>query len=143
MKEQVRHIVRQALERCFADGSLNSGQVPEIIIEQPAHAEHGDFATNIAMQLARTERKPPRAVAEAVVYHLREAGELFAAVEVAGPGFINFRVSDDAWRRILPDIVGYYRSATRCRGCLRRARAVNLISNSEFQNAVSRQAAGF
>jgi len=105
MKDQLRDIIIQALEACFADGSLASGTIPAIVIEKPAHAEHGDFATNAAMLMAKAERKPPRAVAEALVGHLPQAGELFAGVDIAGPGFINFRIRDEAWCALLHDIV--------------------------------------
>jgi arginyl-tRNA synthetase len=105
MKDQLRSIIIQAFEACFADGTLTSGTIPAIVIETPAHAEHGDFATNAAMLTAKAERKPPRAVAEALVGHLPQAGELFAGVEIAGPGFINFRIRDGAWCALLHDIV--------------------------------------
>jgi arginyl-tRNA synthetase len=105
MKDQLRDIIIQALEACFADGSLTSGAIPAIVIEEPAHAEHGDFATNAAMLMAKAERKPPRAVAEILVGHLPQAGELFAGVEIAGPGFINFRIRDEAWCALLHDII--------------------------------------
>jgi arginyl-tRNA synthetase len=115
MKEQVREAVRNALERCFADGTLASGVVPTLVVERPALAEHGDFATNLAMLLAKAEKKPPRLVAEALVAHLRGSADIFAAVEIAGPGFINFRLKDQAWRKLLPEIAAagetYGRSA--------------------------------
>ena len=90
MKEQVRQTVRKALESCYAEGTLTSGEFPAIVIEKPAHAEHGDFATNAAMLLAKAEKKAPRIVAEAIVAHLQGAADIFARVEIAGPGFINF-----------------------------------------------------
>src|SRR5512135_505723 len=104
MKELVKESIISALERCYADGSLTSGKIPAIVVEKPANEEHGDFATNAAMLLAREERKPPRGVAEAIVGHLDKDASIFAAVEIAGPGFINFRVSDAAWRRVLLEI---------------------------------------
>jgi arginyl-tRNA synthetase len=104
MKELVKESLRTAIERCFADGSLTSGLYPAAIIEKPAHPEHGDFATNAAMLLAKAERKSPRLVAEALVVHLRGAADIFAGVEIAGPGFINFRIKDEAWRKLLYDI---------------------------------------
>ena len=104
MKEQVQESIRSALERCFSDGSLASGRVPSIVVEKPAHEEHGDFATNVAMLLAKEERKPPRAVAGAIVGHLQGSATIFSKVEIAGPGFINFRISDDAWFKVLTGI---------------------------------------
>ncbi len=100
MKELLQDLVRKGLEKCYAAGVLTSGEIPPIVIEKPAHAEHGDFATNAAMLLARAEKKAPRAIAETLIKHL-EADALCAGVEVAGPGFINFRVMDEAWRRTL------------------------------------------
>lgn len=104
MKERVRAAVRSALERCFADGTLTSGEFPAIVIEKPAHAEHGDFATNAAMLMAKGERKAPRLVAEAIVGHLPGGDDIFDRVEIAGPGFINFHLKDGAWQRLLLDI---------------------------------------
>jgi arginyl-tRNA synthetase len=104
MKELVQESVRSALERCFSDRSLASGRVPALVVERPAHEEHGDFATNIAMLLAKDEKKPPRVVAEAIVGHLQETEGIFEKVEIAGPGFINFRIRDDAWFKVLTAI---------------------------------------
>jgi arginyl-tRNA synthetase len=104
MKELVKESLRRAMESCFADGSLTSGQIPPIVVEKPAHEEHGDFASNAAMLTAKAEKKPPRAVAEAIVRHLQGDSGIFAGVEIAGPGFINFRVREDAWQRFLLEV---------------------------------------
>ena len=101
MKDLLRDLVRKALESCCADGTLTSGQIPAVLIEIPAHAEHGDFATNVAMLMAKTEKKSPRVVAESLVRHLEGSSGIFARVEVAGPGFINFTIKDEAWRKTL------------------------------------------
>ena len=101
MKALVEESVRKALERCFENGSLISGRIPSIVVEKPAQEEHGDFATNAAMLLAKAEKKSPRAVAEAIVAHLPGGTEKFDSVEIAGPGFINFRISNCAWRNTL------------------------------------------
>jgi len=79
--------------------------VPEIVIEVPAHAEHGDFATNIAMQLAKPEKRAPRQIAEILVKELESNNELFEKVEIAGPGFINFFIRKNLWRESLKSIV--------------------------------------
>ena len=101
MKELLHNLVRETIEACFADGTLSSGVVPPIVIEKPAHAEHGDFATNAAMQMAKGERKSPRSIAEILSERMKKGSDIFAAVEVAGPGFINFRMKDEAWQRTL------------------------------------------
>ncbi|GFO57809.1 arginine--tRNA ligase [Geomonas silvestris] len=104
MKEQLRACILKGIEGCFADGTLSSGVVPAIAIEKPAHSEHGDFASNVAMQMAKQERKAPRAIAEIIVNKLSGASELIEKLEVAGPGFINFFIEDGAWRKTLTQI---------------------------------------
>jgi len=104
MKEQLRACILKGIEGCFADGTLTSGVLPAINVEKPAHAEHGDFATNVAMQMAKLERKAPRAVAEIIVNKLAGASELIASLQIAGPGFINFFIKDSAWRKTLTEI---------------------------------------
>jgi arginyl-tRNA synthetase len=105
MKELLRDIIRKGLESCFAEGVLHSGQIPNIVIEKPAHEEHGDFATNVAMMLAKQEKKAPRVVAEALIKHLDTKDSVFSKIEVAGPGFINFYINNRVWIQALHDIV--------------------------------------
>jgi arginyl-tRNA synthetase len=104
MKEQLRACILKGIEGCFADGTLTSGALPAINVEKPAHSEHGDFATNVAMQMAKPERKSPRAIAEIIVAKLAGSSELIESLEIAGPGFINFFIKEDAWRKTLLEI---------------------------------------
>jgi arginyl-tRNA synthetase len=104
MKEQLRACILKGIEGCFADGTLTSGAVPAINVEKPAHAEHGDFATNVAMQMAKAERKSPKAIADIIVNKLAGSSDLIESLEIAGPGFINFFVKDSAWRSVLTTI---------------------------------------
>ena len=67
MKERLRSYIRSALETCYAEGTLTSGEIPDFTLEVPANPEHGDFAVNTAMVLARSEKKAPRKIAEALV----------------------------------------------------------------------------
>lgn len=101
MKDTVRELVRVALEGAFADGSLTSGHLPDIVVEKPALEEHGDFACTAAMLMAKAEKKAPRAIAEAIISHLNDPEFLVEKVEIAGPGFINFRMRASAWCRVL------------------------------------------
>jgi arginyl-tRNA synthetase len=73
-------------------------------VEIPREAGHGDYATNVALNLARPLRKAPRSIAETLASELRGRDDLFAAVDVAGPGFINFRVAPSRLRRALEEI---------------------------------------
>ncbi|MGE4345682.1 MAG: arginine--tRNA ligase, partial [Geoalkalibacter sp.] len=60
MKQRLRTNIERALEACFGSGTLNSGIIPEIVLEVPNHIDHGDFATNDAMTKARAEKKAQR-----------------------------------------------------------------------------------
>jgi arginyl-tRNA synthetase len=101
-------LFKAALERAAASGALDldPAAVGEPALERPRLPEHGDWATNVAMVLARAAKAPPRKVAEAMVAHL-ELPDWVASVEVAGPGFANVRL-DQSWfaglvRRILAE----------------------------------------
>jgi arginyl-tRNA synthetase len=106
IRETVRDIVKRGLEQCYAEGRLTSGEIPALVIETPANPDHGDFATNVAMQLARAERRSPRAVAEALVETLRAGSTLFSRIDIAGPGFINFILTESAWQQQLMRVRG-------------------------------------
>ena len=93
----VRDTLRTAVERARTDavvsGVLPVSQTPlsPVSIQRPARAEHGDYATNAAMQLAPVARMPPMRIAEALVTEL-ELPEAMGSAEVAPPGFINIRL---------------------------------------------------
>jgi arginyl-tRNA synthetase len=101
-------LFRDALVRAARSGAvdLDPSDVPEPALERPRLAEHGDWATNVALVLAKAAKAPPRAVADAMVAHL-ELPDWVAGVEVAGPGFVNVRL-DQRWfaglvRRVLAE----------------------------------------
>lgn len=105
MKKQLRKQINQTLEDCYAKGVLTSGQLPEFTLEAPNHAEHGDFAVNVALMLAKAERKAPRQIAEILVAALGDGDGLWKRLEVAGPGFINFFLAPGCWYGVLDEIV--------------------------------------
>jgi arginyl-tRNA synthetase len=72
-------------------------------LERPADPAHGDYATNVALQRAGVERRPPREIAEELATRVEESG--LARAEVAGPGFVNLRVSDEWLVRSLGDVL--------------------------------------
>jgi arginyl-tRNA synthetase len=90
-------LFRAALERAAASGAiaLDPAAIGEPALERPRLPEHGDWATNVALTLAKTAKAPPRKIAEAMVAHL-EPPDWVAGVEVAGPGFVNVRL-DQRW----------------------------------------------
>ncbi len=93
------------LDELVADGTLPDGlDRKNVTVEPPRDAAHGDLATNAAMVLAKPAGTNPRALAEAIGEKL-EAFATVEAVEVAGPGFINLRLHQDAWRSELRAIL--------------------------------------
>src|SRR6056297_1512912 len=104
MKEQLCQIIAAALQQCYANQQLDSGVMPEEIqLEIPKNPEHGDFATNLAMTLAKAEGKAPRQIAAALTAVL-EQNVWFEKIEIAGPGFINFRLCPESWHGVLRQI---------------------------------------
>ena len=95
MKELIVSILRVAIERARAAGQLTAG-IPSIGIEAPRDSAHGDVASNVALTIAKAERKPPRAIAEIIKSHVAMPAEV-SEVSVAGPGFINFKMSSPYW----------------------------------------------
>src|SRR3954447_15639263 len=79
---------------------------PNVIVERTRDAAHGDFATNIAMQLAKPARKNPRQLAQALLDAL-PASDLIEKTEIAGPGFINFHLSAAAYQQELSRILDF------------------------------------
>jgi arginyl-tRNA synthetase len=104
--DQLSDAVVAALNAAVADGELTlSGGVPASVrIERPKVKEHGDYATNVAMQLAKPAGRPPREIAELVAARLAKTPGI-AAAEVAGPGFLNVRIDAGAQGALAADIV--------------------------------------
>jgi arginyl-tRNA synthetase len=90
-------LITEALRAAQEEEALPAFEIPEIAVERPRQAEHGDYASPVCLQLAQEARMAPRQIAERVVEHLRsdEAG-FVGQVSVAGPGYINMTL-DTAW----------------------------------------------
>ena len=93
MKTAIKQIIHDALEKAQQAGELELSSFPDIVVEKPKDEKMGDFSTNIAMTLARSERKNPKTIAECVTRHLRSSD--LSKAEVAGPGFINVKMSQE------------------------------------------------
>ncbi len=104
MKQQIQQLVSQALTKIAADGVIQEDAIPEPIIERARDTQHGDFASNIAMVLAKAARSKPRDLAEKLVAAL-PISDVVEKVEIAGPGFINFYLSSDAYHNLIPQIL--------------------------------------
>ncbi|WP_312315994.1 arginine--tRNA ligase [Stenotrophomonas sp.] len=99
MKNLLRALINQGIEALRANGTLPADTLtPDFVVERPKTREHGDFATNAAMLLAKAARSNPRAVAQALVDALPKSDDV-AGVDIAGPGFINFRLAASAYQR--------------------------------------------
>ncbi|GIO45156.1 arginine--tRNA ligase [Paenibacillus apis] len=89
--------INQALKEAIAEAIIAAGlakreEIPAIVLEVPKEKAHGDLATNAAMQLSRIAKKNPRQIAEELIKHLDYAKAGIEQAEIAGPGFINFRL---------------------------------------------------
>src|SRR4029453_6027140 len=100
LQQHVSDLVQDLLDEAGVPGPA-----PEFTLEAPRSGEHGDFACNAAMLLAKRLRKPPRAIAEQLAQSLRSATGLVARVEVAGPGFVNIWLSESRWRSLLQSVL--------------------------------------
>lgn len=99
-------LVRRALDAAIAEGSLPPGLDPRsVAVEPPRDSSHGDVATNAALVLSKAAGMSPRAIAEILAPKLRMAAEV-TEVAIAGPGFVNLRMSDEFWRARLPEVLG-------------------------------------
>ena len=95
--DEARAFLTEAARAAMAAGELPEAELPAFIVEIPADTKNGDIASNLAMAGARTWRKAPRMIAEALVKHLDLTDTCFARVEVAGPGFINLFLAPSFW----------------------------------------------
>ncbi|QCU72335.1 arginine--tRNA ligase [Luteimonas yindakuii] len=104
MKSQLRALIEQGLDALRTRGDLPADLAsPDFIVERPKDRSHGDFSTNVAMLLAKPARSNPRALAQALTTALPQTG-LVASVDIAGPGFINFRLAPPAWQAQLREV---------------------------------------
>ena len=99
---EARALLTEAAKAAMADGTLPEAELPAFIVEIPADTKNGDIASNLAMAGARTWRKAPRMIADALLAHLPSIEHsVFAKVEVAGPGFINLFLAPSFWASVV------------------------------------------
>ncbi|VFQ43712.1 arginine--tRNA ligase [Desulfoluna butyratoxydans] len=97
MKQTIKTLIEQAARAAFEKGALPSDAFPPFTVEEPKVESQGDFATNIAMVMAKAQKMAPRKIAEALVAEMALAGSIVDKVEIAGPGFINLFLDKGAW----------------------------------------------
>lgn len=93
--KEIEGNLKQVLKMAIVDAGLaEESEIPEITLEKPKEKTHGDFAANIAMQMAKIARKAPRQIAEALVAEVDKPAHNIEVIEIAGPGFINIFMKD-------------------------------------------------
>ncbi|WP_347862168.1 arginine--tRNA ligase [Salimicrobium sp. PL1-032A] len=104
--EKMETKIKEEIVRAVVAAELASPEdMPSVVLEQPKDKQHGDYATNMAMQLARIAKKNPRQIAEEIVEHFDKSKASIEEMEIAGPGFINFRMNNTYLADLVPSIL--------------------------------------
>ena len=93
-KDQAAALAMGAYQAAVADGTLPQAEVRTAPVEIPKDTANGDFTTTFALAASKALRQPPRNIAQALLDHMDLEGTYFASAEIAGPGFLNFRLND-------------------------------------------------
>ena len=93
-KDQAAALAMSAYQAAVADGTLPQAEVRTAPVEIPKDAANGDFTTTFALAASKQLRQAPRNIAQALLDHMDLTGSYFASAEIAGPGFLNFRLND-------------------------------------------------
>ena len=104
MKEQIEQQLAEALSVLQSDGTVPSELSPQISVTRTKDASHGDFASNLAMMLAKPAKRAPREIAQALIEALPKSDSIKDVV-IAGPGFINFFQADDAQSAVVKNVL--------------------------------------
>ncbi|KOO49756.1 arginine--tRNA ligase [Viridibacillus arvi] len=104
--EQVQHAIKEALLAAVSKaGLLEDTSTLNIHLETPKDKTNGDYATNIAMQLTKLAKKPPRAIAEAIIENLDTTGTAIEKIDIAGPGFMNIVLRKDYLAEVITTVL--------------------------------------
>jgi len=104
VKKQIQKLIAQSLEQLKSKEIIPSTELSTIKIENSRDSAHGDFASNIAMILAKVAKTNPRNLAEKIIKHLPES-DIVERAEIAGPGFINFFLKQNTHQSVVVDIL--------------------------------------
>lgn len=102
-REQIKAAVINAVKKAIESGQLLKAELPDFTVEAPANREHGDYAVNAALVWARCFHKAPSAIADIIINNADFSGTYIQKCEKAGPGFINFTLSDGYFSDIVSD----------------------------------------
>ena len=104
IRNQLLELLKNAIAPLLAEDQ-KADVLSSVDLEIPKVAQHGDYASNIALALARVLKRKPREIAEQIVANLEGPHAILDHTEIAGPGFINFFLKADAWKHILLEIL--------------------------------------
>lgn len=104
--EQVQSKLKSEIKAAVLKAELaTEDQIPDVILEVPKEKAHGDYSTNMAMQLARVAKKAPRMIAEAIIANFDQSKASIENMEIAGPGFINFHLNNSFLTDLIPTVL--------------------------------------
>ncbi len=127
MKEELTRLIHQALDALVADGLLKDDLTPQVQIDHTRDNSHGDLASNIALSLAKSAQRNPRELAN-LISNALPANTLISRTEIAGPGFINFFLSDDSNQAVVRTILEHGESFGTCNAGSGRKVQVEFVS---------------
>lgn len=102
--DQIKEILSGSIEKNIRQGNFQIKDIPEVILLTPKNKSHGDLSTNIAMQLSRELRAKPLDIANFIINSLDIQGTIVDKVKIAGPGFINFWLSENWLYKVIDEI---------------------------------------
>ncbi|MGA9226490.1 MAG: arginine--tRNA ligase [Mesobacillus sp.] len=104
--EQVQLKLKEEIKQAAIKANLaEEAQIPSVVLETPKEKTHGDYSTNMAMQLARVAKKAPRQIAELLIENFDKSKASIEKIEIAGPGFINFYMDNSYLTDLIPAIL--------------------------------------
>ncbi|MCM3693021.1 arginine--tRNA ligase [Neobacillus niacini] len=104
--EQVQSRLKEEIRAAVVKANLASeDQIPDVVLEIPKEKAHGDYSTNMAMQLARVAKKAPRVIAETLIENFDLSKASIEKMEIAGPGFINFYMNNAYLTDLIPTVL--------------------------------------
>ncbi len=104
MKNKIIALIENAVKASVKKGEFPKLEIPRVEVEVPGNPAHGDYATNIALMLASAAKKNPREIAQILQANLKDKENIIEKTQIAGPGFINFFIKDEVWRKFLQNI---------------------------------------
>ncbi|MCY8980161.1 arginine--tRNA ligase [Bacillus halotolerans] len=104
--EQMKDVLKEEIKAAVLKAGLaEESQIPNVILETPKDKTHGDYSTNMAMQLARIAKKAPRQIAEEIVASFDKGKASIEKLDIAGPGFINFYMNNQYLTKLIPSVL--------------------------------------